>query len=206
MWPGMWKIFFLAILVSTAVKDSATPEIGAGTILVYETQAGDLSGQFVIRIARFKPDIVLEWESRNHQGVVHLYRGAVENATQFSLDKLFEAGVEMESSDRMVKWLPRRRYLELVDHNHVKFKFGHQSLKLNLRGRSTRVMVVNGEEMVVDVIEAMDEMGTRWAFLKDPDNPLMVEYRSRYYQESLTRVSNGSIKSLRWIRKLPPIK
>ena len=80
--------------LAVAQAESKQIEFGENSILIYihETEPGDT--QFVLRIARFLPDIVLEWESLSHQGTIHLRKKAVEKGKGLTLSGLFDPGVD----------------------------------------------------------------------------------------------------------------
>ena len=181
-------------------------EISPKTILIYQTKSGQQERQFVLRIARFKPDIVLEWESLSHQGTVHLHRKAVEKATRFSVSKLFDPGVDSESGKETTKWLSRKMYDELINQGKVKITLNKISTQFQLKEKSTRQLVWNKVEIEVPVIVVEDSRRGVWAFHANPENPILIEYTTPYYHEKLARISTDGKNRLRWIRQLPPIR
>ena len=202
----MLKTCLVALLISGAAGEPDTFQLDRGTLLVYQKKSAHQENPFVIRIGRFQPDIVLEWESVNHQGTVHMFSEAVESAKRFSLHELFEAGVDIESRDSTVQWLSRHRYQELLEKGSVELKSANRTYELKKKGEESRLITVNKQEVPVTVVVAKDNQRGEWAFLKDPSNPLLVEYRSPYYSEELQLISTDPSRKLRWIRALPPVR
>ena len=65
---------------------------------------------------------------------------------------------------------------------------------------------VNRRPHEVAVIRAEDDRGAEWVLLKDPDNPVLLEYTERKYRLALVSFQTRSQVSLRWLRRLPPVK
>jgi hypothetical protein len=181
-------------------------DFGAGTVLVYQNVSGDEPSPFIIRVGRFRPDIVLEWESVSHQGTVHLYSRAVSKAPKLTVAGLFEPGIDHESDDIMTKWLPRELFDELAGGQQVKVTLNNIAAKLKLEGKGTASIVFNKEEIQVPVITIKDNRKGVWTVLDDGENPLLIRYETPYYHEELLRVATGQKNNLRWIKQLPPIK
>ncbi|HUG42840.1 MAG TPA: hypothetical protein VMN76_01245 [Acidobacteriota bacterium] len=207
---SMWKLIFtVAILTAPENQDlrGADPvELKARTILIYENVSGGLPTPFVIRLGRAEPDIVLEWESRNHQGTLHMHRKAVESGRQLTLSELFEVGVDMETDQATTKWLSQEIFRELLEHGSAQVRLNRVRGELKLVGRASRVIEVDGEEVEVPVLLIQDSRRGTWVFLNNPRNPLLLEYASPHYREALKRVSNSDRNQLRWLRRLPPIR
>ncbi len=193
-------------LHSLPVALASPLEFGEGTVLVYENVSGDEPSQFIIRLGRFRPDIVLEWESVSHQGTVHLHSKAVSGAPNLTVAGLFEPGIDHESDDIMTKWLPRELFEALADGQQVKVKLNNIAAKLKLEGKGTASVVVNKEEMQVPVVTIKDSRKGVWTVLDDAENPLLIRFETPYYHEELLRVATGQRNNLRWIKQLPPIK
>ncbi len=184
---------------------SAIPEFGPHTVLVYHNTAADQERQFVVRIARFLPDRVMEWESESHQGTVHLSRKAVRSARKLTLSGLFEPGVDSESSDTLIKWLSQDLFAELSGKGKAKVLLNAFPVVLELKGRTTVKLTVDRSEVEVPAIEVEDSRKGRWLFLDHADNPLLIEHSNPYYRERLAAISTTQKNSLRWIKKLPPV-
>ena len=89
----------------------------------------------MIRLARYQPDIFLEWESKTQQGTLHLYREAVQEARKFTLTHLFEVGVDVKSKDVMTVWLSREIYRSLMQDGIAKVWLNRLPRTLYLEGQ-----------------------------------------------------------------------
>jgi len=176
------------------------------TILVYENQTGEESHQFVLRIARFQPDIFLEWESLNHQGTIHLRKNAVVDAKKLTVGGLFEAGVDVESKDVMTNWLSVSLYRQLIQFGKANAQLNRHKIKMNLVREETRQLTVDKDQVEVPVVRIEDSQKGFWIVHKDPKNPVVIEYQSQHYHMLLRRISTSKSNNLRWIKKLPPVK
>lgn len=195
----------LALVLQTSAL-AAPLELGPNSVLVYRNTAGDEpERQFVVRIARFRPDLVLEWDSESHQGTIHIGSAAVASARRLSLSGLFEAGVDTESKDATTKWLSLELFAELARKGKVKVHLNAFPSVLELKGRSTTTLEWNREEIEVPVLEVVDSRKGRWLILDEPGNPLIIEHSSRYHRERLAVVATNQKGSLRWIKRLPPV-
>lgn len=175
------------------------------SILVYNSIIDGEDKQFVIRIARFIPDRVFEWETTAFQGTVHLSQSAVESAECLTYGRLFEAGVGYESSDTVTKWLSGKMFRELSEGRPVKYKLNRLKAEFVLDGREVYQLSLDGEAVDIPAIRVKDSRKGVWLFQDDPDNPLLLRYVSPYFSEELKRVSNSDDNQLRWIKKLPPV-
>lgn len=195
-----------ALFLSSSLLFGNSFSLGPNSILVYENQTSEDKSQFVLRVARYRPDIFLEWESSSHQGTLHLYREAVKEGTSFSLNSLFEVGVDMESSRVMTVWLSERMYRELTLSGETKIKLNRLPLLMKLKGEGTYRLKLNKKVEEIPVIYVEDSRKGSWTFHKNPENPILVEYVFPYFRQSLKVVSTARTNKLRWIRKLPPVK
>lgn len=176
------------------------------TILRYNNYAQDRKTTFVVRIARYRPDIVLEWENLSDQGTVHLYRKAVEQGDGFTLAGHFQVGVQVESKDIMTLWLSRRSFEELRGQGKVSIKLNRLPLKMQLRDQGLFSLEVNKQSVELPVIHVTDDRRGQWTFYDNAENPLLVAYQSPYFRQELAAFSSGTDQKLRWIKKLPPIQ
>ena len=196
----------VSLLVGSAAATSTDLNFGEKTVLVFENRTGGDDHQFVLRLARFHPDIYLEWESFNHQGTVHLYRKAVSGAKRVTVGGLFEAGLDIESKDTMTNWLPTKVYQQVVEKGEAKVQLNNQNLKLRFVEEGVHVVTVDKVDVEVPVVHLEDDRKGKWIVHRNPQNPVLLEYESAYYQMQLKRVSTSKSNNLRWIKKLPPIK
>ena len=176
------------------------------TVLVYENEAGAERHQFVLRIARFRPDIFLEWESLNHQGTIHLRKKAVAGSKRLTVGGLFEAGVDVDSKNVMTNWFSVELFRQLVQGGEANVHLNKHKIKLRLAGEESRHLIVDGVDAKVPVIRIEDNQKGTWIVNKDPNNPVLIEYQSPHYHMRLKRISTSKSNNLRWIRQLPPVK
>jgi hypothetical protein len=203
-------MFFGALVISLSM---ATPTLqatslafGERTILVYENQTREDRHQFVLRIARFRPDIFLEWESLNHQGTIHLRRKAVAESRKMTVGGLFEAGVDMDSKDVMTNWFSMELFQQLIREGSTRIYLNKRSILLYLVEDETRVLTVDSVEVEIPAVRIRDSLNGTWVVHKNARNPVLIEYQTQYYRTLLKRVSTSRSNHLRWIKQLPPVK
>ena len=209
----MWKRTFVTILgslliipASSKAEGAESFEVGPNSVLIYKSYSGHVEREWILRVARFGPDVVLEWESYANQGTLHLFRNSVLNGTSFSLFGLFEPGVEKESKKVMTVWVSRKIYRELVATGSTRIKMNRFPRKLELLEEDRFQLSLNRRPHEVPVIRAVDDRGAEWVLLKDPDNPVLLEYTERKYRLALISFLTRSQVALRWLRRLPPVK
>ena len=176
------------------------PDFPLGTVLVWKSENRGYTSEFVIRIARFKPDRYFEWESGNTQGTVLLKQGAVEGARKFTGSRLMQAGADIETNNEITYWLSRALFLELRDKGKTTFMLESIKAELVLTGKSNHTLQVNQQPHTVELLEARDSRGGIWGFLDDEANPILIKRRVNTYQEELASVSTNRPGSLRWIK------
>lgn len=203
MLRACWVV--LALVPAATTTNAEKLEFGPKTILVYRNEARNQVSEFVLRLARFQPDIFLEWESVSAQGTVLLTRESIENAPAFTLSGLFEVGVDTESSKVITKWLPRRVFRELLQEGKARIKLNNIATELKRTGEGVFTLELDKVEVTVPVIELKDGRNGEWKVLNDASNPILLEYSTPYYNETLVRVSTSDQNQLRWIkdRRMP---
>ncbi len=201
----MATICLLITLFSGSVAGAELP-LGSNSILIFENSNPAGSVQFVVRLARLGPDVVMEWESTKDQGTVHLHKGAVQAGRGFTLTQLFEVGVDSESDDEMTLFLSEAVYRDLTERRAAKIKLNNVAAKMELKGREDYSLLVDKEPLEVPALALRDSRGGEWLFLDSEATPLLLRYSSRHFTQRLTSVSTPERSSLRWIRKLPPIR
>lgn len=175
--------------------------------MVYETQSATKDPtQFVIRIARFQPDIVLEWETVSYQGTTHMFRAAVRSSRKVMTGGVFDPGVDTDARDWTVKWLSRALYEDLIREGEAKVFLNNTPARFEVAGKGEFSLTLNGDEVKVRAFALKDDRSGTWKYLDDPKNPTLLEYETPYYRETLRRVATDQKGSLRWIKKLPPVK
>ena len=195
------------IFLSSTLLLGSDFTLGQKSILVYSNQSRQQrESQFVFRLARFRPDVFLEWESRTDQGTVHLHRSAVSKARRFTVSALFEVGVDVQSSEMMTLWLSQKIYQDLTEKGGVRIELNRSPIKLTLKDEGTYSLTLNKQVEEIPVIHVEDNRKGFWTFHKSRENPLLVEYVTPYFHQRLKTVSIGPNNKLRWIRELPPVK
>ena len=105
----------------------------------------------------------------------------------------------------MTVWMSRWMYDELAEGGSVKIKSNRLPLKMEVEEQDVFTVSINRRERELPALRLKDSRGGSWAFHKDRDNPVLLEYVLGHYRLYLKSVST-SRKSLRWIRRLPPVK
>ncbi len=201
---GAVRVLALAALISPLLGGSLP--VPAKAVLIYYSSVANRETPTILRVARFKPDIFVEWESVSHQGTIHLFQGAVQEGRKFFLESLFDAGVDSESSDAMTIWLSERMYHELKDNGQAKILLNNLPLKMKVVGTGTFSLIVDKQERQIPVMTVEDERKNTWVFYDEADNPLMVEYKTPRYRKYLKSVTTASWPGLKWIKQVPPVK
>jgi riboflavin synthase len=200
-------LFVGIFLLSSTLLFGGELSLGPNSILVYSNQSRQQKEtQFVFRLARYRPDIFLEWESTADQGTIHLHQKAVSKAGRFTVSSLFEVGVDVESSAMMTLWLSEKIYRDLNEKGEARIELNRSPIQLTLKGEGTYRLTLNKEVEEIPVIHAEDNRKGSWTFHKSEENPLLVEYITPYFHQHLKTVSTSPSNKLRWINELPPIK
>ncbi len=197
---------FLIFLLFHGLAPAADLRLGAQTVLVYENANRLETSQFVVRLARYRPDVVLEWESARDQGTVHLFREAVEEGRGFTLTQLFEVGVDRESTETMTLLLSDALFADLSRSRFAKLKLNRIPAKMELEGRENFAVRVDQREVEVPALRVRDNRGGEWLFLESADTPLLLRFKSIHFTQRLLSLSLSERPALRWIKKLPPIR
>ena len=201
---GLFTGFFF---LSSTLLFGSDFALGPKSILVYSNQPRQQKeAQFVFRLARYRPDIFLEWESRTDQGTIHLHRKAVSKAGRFTVSSLFEVGVDVESSAVMTLWLSEKIYQDLTEKGEARIELNRSPIKLTLKDEGTYSLTINKQVEEIPVIHVEDNRKGFWTFHKSGENPLLVEYVTPYFRQHLKTVSTDPSNKLRWIKELPPVK
>jgi hypothetical protein len=201
----MFGVFWL-VISSLLASQPAHLELGPNTILIYENESGDQKSPFVIRMARFHPDIVFEWETVSYQGIVHLFKKAVSDAEKMTADRLFQVGIDLESKDTMTKWLSLKVFQQLMKEGKARLRLNGIRTDFLLAGRETFTLSLDEQEVQVPAIRVRDSRKGEWLFHDRADNPLLLGYYTEYYKEELKQISTDSQNHLRWLRAVPPVR
>jgi riboflavin synthase len=193
------------LLFGTFLLGGSLP-VPAKTVLIYYSTVANKETPTILRVARFKPDIFVEWETVTSQGTIHLHKKAVREGRKFILEGLFDAGVDVDSPDAMTIWLSESMFRELKENGHARILSNNLPLKMKVVGTGTFSLAVDKQERQIPVMTVEDERKNTWVFYDDADNPLLVEYRTPRYRKYLKSISTSSWPGLKWIKQIPPVK
>ncbi len=200
---GTAVLVFFMLLSPLGAADLS---LGSNSILIYENTTQRETRRFIVRIGRFRPDLVFEWESITDQGTVQIYREALSRADSFTLTRLFETGVDQESPAETTLLLSDELYNRLKTDKTVKMTLNRTPVKLKRTGSETRTIRINGQESVLPVLRVEDSRRGVWFFLDSAEVPLVVEFESPYFRQRLASITLASETGLRWLRRLPPVR
>lgn len=194
----------IAVCIGGAVEKSPLPEFGLGTVLVWKIEGTEYENGFVARLASFLPERFFEWENETGQGMVSMSERAITNGN-YVTTSLFVVGKEKKTRNETTLWLSRRVFNELKEKKTAKWNLNGVTAKLNFIEEGSVPVEVNMKTEELSVIHAVDDRNTKWTFLNDSENPLLVRYEIRNYRKILASVTTGAPESLRWIKgsKLP---
>jgi len=195
-----------AFLFGGGLLFGGTLPVPTKAVLLYYSTVANKETPIILRVARFKPDIFVEWESVSHQGTIHLYQDAVQEGRKFVTESLFDAGVDVESPDAMTTWLSQSMYKDLKQNGQAKIELNRLPLKMKVVGTGTFDLMVDKQARQIPVMTVEDERKNTWVFYDDAENPLMVEYKTPRYRKYLKSVSTASWPGLKWIKQIPPVK
>jgi hypothetical protein len=199
-----WRMLPLLIAItsfgSAPQSESALPAFGRNTVLVYRNSL-ESNSTVVVRIARFTPDRYVEWEDAITQGTILMSAKAVSDAREFTTWRLFQAGSDTKGNNATTIWLSRRIFRELKERQKAKFSIDGVDTAVTLLGGDQTSIEVNRSDRAVAVIKTKDERGVERWFLDAEDNPLIVNFLFRSYQEKLTSITTDRPNTLRWIKK-----
>jgi len=176
------------------------------TVLIYRNVIAEKESPLIVRVARFKPDIFLEWESVSHQGTIHLFSDAVRNSRTYIQDGLFDAGVDVDSPDATTLWLSEQIYTDLRDTGQAKIKLNGLPVKLRVTGKGVFSLEVDKEEREAPVLVIEDERKNQWMFQDDASNPILLEFKTPRFRRYLKSVVTSPWPGLRWIKQAPSVK
>jgi hypothetical protein len=199
-----WRMLPLLISIASfrpaLQPESALPAFGRNTVLVYRNSL-ESNSSVVVRIARFTPDRYVEWEDAITQGTILMLAKAVSDAREFTTWKLFQAGSDTKANNATTIWISRRIFRELKERQKAKFAIDGIETAVTLLGSDKTSIEVNRSECAVAIIKTRDDRGAERWFLDAEDNPLIVNFLFRSYQEKLTSITTDRPNTLRWIKK-----
>ena len=74
------SVLFAAAWCFSSGHDEKIPVFGKDTVLVWEIPLEGFSTDFVVRLACYSPDLLMEWEDDRSQGTVFIPRQEIMNA------------------------------------------------------------------------------------------------------------------------------
>jgi hypothetical protein len=188
------------ILVSARAETGGLPPFGKDTVLVYKTEIEDQVQKFVVRIAEFKPDRLIEWEDTKTQGTIFMPAASIESGKFFLNSSLFEAGVDTKGKNATTLWLSTRIYRDIVEKKKVKIGIDGIDTWVTLEGRDQIPVEVNRKVANIPAIRTLDErQSTRW-FCDSEENPVLLKHSIRHFTQTLASVTTDQPNTLRWIK------
>ena len=176
------------------------PVFGKDTVLVWEIPMEDLTKDFVVRIACFSPDLLMEWEDEKSQGTVLIPRQEMMQAKGYVNTRLFKSGVDTRAENETTIWLSRQIYRDLKEGKEAKLKIDRVQGRMTYLGEDEFTVEVNDFPVSLPVIRVRDSRKAELWFLDREDNPLLVQYRLRHYSKTLVSITTNRKNTLRWIK------
>jgi hypothetical protein len=193
-------LILLPAILSSGAQTSSLPAFDRDTVLVYKTEIQDDVSQFVVRIAKFRPERFVEWENATTQGTIFMTSKAVEKARTFVNARMFEGGVDTKGKDATTLWLSEAVFKELKEKNRAKVSIDSVTGVMTVEGAEEISIDVNRMPRLLPVLKVKDDRGAERWFLDDPQNPLMVKHVLRFYTQVLTSITTDKPNTLRWIK------
>ncbi len=194
------SVLFAVMWSFSAGSEESLPSFGRDTVLVWEIPNRDFTADFVVRIAAYSPDLLMEWEDRKTQGTVFIPGREIMGAKGYVNNKLFKSGMDTRAKDETTVWLSRSVYRDLKENKEAKLKIERVQGRMTCLGEGELTVEVNGSPMKLPVIKVRDNRKAEWWFLDREDNPLMVQYRMREYRKTLVSITTNRKNTLRWIK------
>lgn len=183
-----------------AQESPSMPEFGKGTVLVWEVLLQDVTREFVVRIARFTPDRLIEWEDMRSQGTVLILNRDLLEAGGYLNKKLFMPGKDTKSDHATTLWLSRKTYRTLKEKQKAQCKIDQVPGRMNYVGDGKITVEVDGSPTVLPIMIVQDDRGSEKWFLDQEDNPLMMKNTLRQYAQTLVSITTNQPDALRWLK------
>jgi len=191
----------LAAITGCFAEDNPPlPDFGRDTVLVWEDALQDGTKDFVVRLASFYPDLLMEWENLRSQGTVSIPNRDVLGAKGYVNKKLFKPGMDTQSEDETTLWLSRKIFRELKEKKKAKCKIDRVQGKMTYEGDEELTVNINGVPVTLPVIRVRDDRGSERWFLDLETNPLMVKYTVRHFEQTLISITTNRTDTLRWLK------
>jgi len=183
-----------------AENESLLPQFGRDTVLVWEITTQGTDRDFVVRLAGFYPDLLMEWEDFRSQGTVFIPNEDILKAKGFTNKRLFKPGMDTRSENSTTMWLSRKIFRELKEKKKAKCDIDLISGRMTYEGDGEISVEVNGSTVVLPVIIVQDDRGAERWFLDWEQNPLMMKYTLRQYNQTLVSITTNRKNTLRWLK------
>jgi hypothetical protein len=193
-------VLFAVMWSFPAGHEESLPPFGRDTVLVWEIPNKDFTTDFVVRIAAYSPNLLMEWEDRKTQGTVFIPSREIMEAKGYVNNKLFKSGMDTRAKNETTVWLSRSVYRDLKENKEAKLKIEHVQGRMTYLGEGELTVEVNGSPMNLPVIKVRDGRQAEWWFMDREDNPLMVQYRMREYRKILVSITTNRKNTLRWLK------
>jgi len=191
--------FLVMLPAGGRYPETELPAFGKDTVLVYRSSLEN-EAAFVVRIAEFVPDRFVEWEDATTQGTIFMPAKAVQDGREFINWRLYEGGVDTKGKNATTLWLSRRIFRELKEKQKIKVTMDGLPTWFTLLGSDQFPIEVNRVSWPVPVIKTRDERGSERWFIDLEDNPLLVNFLHRNYQQKLVSITTDRPNTLRWIK------
>lgn len=173
-------------------------KLDTGATAVWDTSARDRTSEFIIRIARYSPDRHFEWESRAHQGTIRIPRHILKEGKKITFARLFDNGVDIDRTDFLTLWLSEKIYEELKTVKRSRITMDSLKDEFVLLETFQYPLIVDKQAVTVSALKLKDDRGATWIYLDSAENPIMLEYKNKYYEQKIRYLTTrGNI--LRWI-------
>lgn len=121
-------------------------------------------------------------------------------AKGFETSSLFKPGMDRRARNSTTLWLSRKIFRELKEEKSARCVLDGVSTRFRVAGEAETEVEVNGAPVRMRVVKVLDGRGGERWFLDDEDNPLLVRYRMRSYEQKLTGITTDRQNTLRWIK------
>jgi len=191
---------FLPLSEDGLRAENRLPDFGRDTVLVWKIQNGELSSDFVVRIAEFSPDRYLEWEDEKAQGTLFMSSRDIQAANSYINTQLFVAGLDTRGKNATTLWLSRRIFEGLKEKKRAKINIDGVQGRATFQGEDRLTVEVNRRPLELPVIRVSDDRGSQRWFLDQAGNPLLVKHVVRNFSQTLVSVTTDRPNTLRWIK------
>lgn len=196
----LWVTVILAVTAAAAVPASASLSLGRDTVIVWEMTTKKSTYEFVVRLARFRPDRYFEWENPSSQGTVNLEERAIETGDRYIISSLFDVGVDVESRNSTTLWLSRKVFNQIKDNGRARVYLNGLKNEFQKLAEEDYMLAVNRRSSPARALKVKDDRNNEWWFLDDADNPILLEYKTEHFHQKIKSVTTDRKNTLRWIK------